>query len=180
MKAEIDFLRRLELRASTLMFILTIYYLLLIASRVFVGKIYINTMPQDLLALLDGFYRINSGQIIHRDFSTVLGLFSYALPSVFMSLGAGLIRSLNYSEAVYALVALFIYLYIQSTRLDLVAGFFLGVWIPLALLARMNFGEPFESITEAMQYNRHCDVFLVQSALRCLFGVSVFALYSGA
>ena len=161
MKAEIDFLRRLELPARTLMFILTIYYLLLIASRVFVGKIYINTMPQDLLALLDGFYRINSGQIIHRDFSTVLGLFSYALPSVFMSLGAGLIRSLNYSEAVYALVALFIYLYIQRTRLDLAAGFFLGVWIPLALLARMNFGEPFESITEAMQYNRHCDVFLV-------------------
>ena len=39
-------------------------------------------------------------------------------------------------------VAFFIYLYIQFTRLDLLAGFFLGIWILLALLARMNFGDP--------------------------------------
>jgi hypothetical protein len=58
-------------------------------------------------------------------------------------------------------IAFLIYLYIQLSRLDLLAGFFLGVWIPLALLARMNFGEPLEFVTEAMQYNRRCDVFLL-------------------
>ena len=41
------------------------------------------------------------------------------------------------------------------------AGFFLGVWVPLALLARVNFGDQFESVTEAMQYNRRSDVFLL-------------------
>ena len=41
------------------------------------------------------------------------------------------------------------------------AGFFLGVWIPLALLASMNFGDPLNSVTQAMQYNRRCDVFLL-------------------
>ena len=37
----------------------------------------------------------------------------------------------------------------------------MGVWIPLALLARINFGDPLELVTEAMQYNRRCDVFLL-------------------
>ena len=68
---------------------------------------------------------------------------------------------MNYSEAIYVVIAFLIYLYIQITRLDRMAGFFLGVWIPLALLARMNFGDPPELVTEAMQYNRRCDVFLL-------------------
>ena len=161
MKTEIDYLKRLELSAATLAIILTIYNLLLIASRIFVNRIYTNAMPQDLLALLDGIYHVHLGQIVHRDFSSPLGPFNFVLPAAFMSHNAGLISSLNYSEAVYVAIAFFIYLYIFLTRLDLMAGFFLGVWIPLALLARMNFGDPLELVTEAMQYNRRCDVFLL-------------------
>jgi hypothetical protein len=161
MKTEIDYLKRFELSAGVVVIVLAIYNLLLIASRIFVTRIYINTMPQDLLGLLDGIYRVHLGQIVHRDFSTVVGLFNLALPATFMSLNAGLISSLNYSEATYVAIAFLTYLYILLTRLDLMAGFFLGVWIPLALLARMNFGDAFESVTEAMQYNRRCDVFLL-------------------
>ena len=84
-----------------------------------------------------------------------------ALLASFMSFKLGIINSVNYSDAIYVVVAFFIYLYIQFTRLDLLAGFFLGVWIPLALLARMNFGDPLEFVTEAMQYNRRCDVFVL-------------------
>jgi hypothetical protein len=161
MKTEIDYLRRLELSAGVLAIILAIYNLLLIASRIFISRIYTNAMPQDLLALLDGIYRVNLGQIVHRDFSSPLGPVNFVLPATFISHGAGITSSLNYSEAVYVAIAFFIYLYIQLTRLDRMAGFFLGVWIPLALLARMVFGDPLELVTEAMQYNRRCDVFLL-------------------
>jgi hypothetical protein len=161
MKSEIDYLRRFALTSAGAAVVLALFCLLLIASRVVVSRIYTNIMLQDLLSLLDTIYRIHSGQIIHRDFSSVLGLFSYALPAAFMSLGAGLVTSVSYSEAVFVAVAFFIYLYMQKTRLDPLAGFFLGVWIPLALLARMTFGEPLQYVTEAMQYNRRCDVFLV-------------------
>lgn len=144
---------------------LALFYLLLITiSRIFASRIYNNAMLSDLLTLLDGAYRIHSGQIIHRDFSSPLGLFAYALPAAFMSLGIGLIRSFNYGEAVFVVIAFLLYLYIQRTRLDAMAGFFLGVWIPLALLARMNFGDPIEFFTEAMQYNRRCDVFFATVA----------------
>jgi hypothetical protein len=161
MKTEIDNLKRLELSAGVLAIILAIYNILLIASRLFVNRIYTNSMPQDFLAFLDCVYRVHLGQIVHRDFSSPLGLFNFVLPATFMSHNTGIISSMNYSEAVYVVIAFLIYLYIQLTRLDRVAGFFLGVWIPLALLARMNFGDPLELVTEAMQYNRRGDVFLL-------------------
>ena len=161
MKTEIDNLKRLELSAGVLAIILAIYNILLIASRLFVNRIYTNSMPQDFLAFLDCVYRVHLGQIVHRDFSSPLGLFNFVLPATFMSHNTGIISSINYSEAVYVVIAFLIYLYIQLTRLDRVAGFFLGVWIPLALLARMNFGDPLELVTEAMQYNRRGDVFLL-------------------
>ena len=161
MKTEVDYLKRFQLSAGILAVILAIYNLFLIASRIFVNKIYNNAMPQDFMAFLDCIYRVHLGQIVHRDFSSILGPFNFLLPASFMSLKLGIINSVNYSDAVYVLVAFLIYLYIQFTRLDLLAGFFLGVWIPLALLARMNFGDPLELVTEAMQYNRRCDVFLL-------------------
>jgi hypothetical protein len=161
MKTEIDNLKRLELSAGVLAIILAIYNILLIASRLFVNRIYTNSMPQDFLAFLDCVYRVHLGQIVHRDFSSPLGLFNFVLPATFISHNTGIISSINYSEAVYVVIAFLIYLYIQLTRLDRVAGFFLGVWIPLALLARMNFGDPLELVTEAMQYNRRGDVFLL-------------------
>ena len=161
MKTEIDYLKHFQFSAGVLVAILAIFNLLLIASRVLVSRIYTNAMPQDFLALLDGIYRTHSGQMVHRDFSIGIGLFNVVLPATFMSFKAGIISSVNYSEAVYVAIAFLIYLYIQLTRLDLLAGFFLGVWIPLALLARMNFGDPLELVTEAMQYNRRCDVFLL-------------------
>ena len=161
MKTEIDYLKRFEFSAGALAVILAIYNLVLIASRILVDRIYINAMPQDFLALLDGIYRVHLGQVVHRDFSSPLGPFNFLLPASFMSNNAGIISSLNYSEAAYVVIAFFIYLYLQLTRLDRMAGFFLGVWIPLALLARMNFGDPLELVTEAMQYNRRCDVFLL-------------------
>jgi hypothetical protein len=161
MKTEIDYLKRIELSAGVLAIILAIYTLLLICSRLFANRIYTNAMPQDFLAFIDCVYRVHLGQVVHRDFSSILGPLNFLLPATFMSHNVGIISSQNYSEAVYVLIAFFIYVYIQLTRLDLLAGFFLGVWIPLALLARMNFGDPLELITEAMQYNRRGDVFLL-------------------
>jgi hypothetical protein len=161
MKTEIDYLKRLHFSAGVLAVILAVYTLLLIASRIFVNRLYTNAMPQDLLAFLDCVYRVHLGQIVHRDFSSILGPLNFLLPAAFMSHNIGIIRSVNYSDAIYVAVAFFIYLYLQFTRLDRLAGFFLGAWIPLALLARMNFGDPLELVTAAMQYNRRCDVFLL-------------------
>jgi len=95
MKTEIDYLKRFALTSGTLAAILAIYNLLLIASRVFVNRIYTNAMPQDFLAFLDCIYRVHLGQIVHRDFSSILGPLNFLLPATFMSLNAGIISSVN-------------------------------------------------------------------------------------
>jgi hypothetical protein len=161
MNMELHYLRRFKVSMPVLLTILSIFALLLVLSRIFSNRIYINAAPQDLLLLLDAAYRVHSGQVPHIDFSTTLGLFSYAMTALFITLGAGLVNGFNYSDAFFLIVAFLCYLYIQMTRLDLAAGFFLGVWVLLALLARMNFGDSPDIIIEAMQYNRRCDAFLV-------------------
>ena len=83
MKTEIDYLKRFELSAGVLAVILAIYNLLLIASRIFVNRIYTNAMPQDFMAFLDCIYRVHLGQIVHRDFSSVLGPFNFCFTCVF-------------------------------------------------------------------------------------------------
>lgn len=130
MKAEVYNPRRLDIRSGFMTSILAFFYFSLILARVLVNNIYINTMPQDLFATLDGIYRVHLGQIPHRDFSTVIGSLHYALPALFMSHGAGIISSVNYSEAALVFIAFFLYLYIARTRLDPMAGFFLGIWYP--------------------------------------------------
>ena len=109
---ENDNLRRFELSANRLTIILALLCAAMVSDRVFANNIYVNEMLQDLMALLDGVYRIHSGQLIHQDFSSALGLFAYALPAAFMSLGAGIVASVNYSEAAFTAVAFLIYLYI--------------------------------------------------------------------
>ena len=101
MKTEIDYLKRFELSAGVLAIILALYNLLLIASRIFVNRIYNNAMPQDFMAFLDCIYRVHLGQVVHRDFSSILGPFNFLLPASFMSLNLGIVNSVNYSDAIY-------------------------------------------------------------------------------
>ena len=152
--------RRLEFNSLFYLIAIVVVYFVLIASRVFAHNTYANAALQDLFGLLDGAYRVHSGQLIHQDFSTIIGLVNYCLPAIFMSFGAEPVASLHYSEALLVFVALLIFLYIQRTRLDNFVSLLLGVWIPVVLLARMAFGDRPYNVTEAMWYNRHCVVYL--------------------
>jgi hypothetical protein len=160
MKTGTPCLLKFEISPNRFVILLASIYLFLIASRIFVDKTYSDVMLPDLFGFLDGIYRISLGQAIHRDFSSPQGVFVYGVPATFMYLGAEPISSVRYSEAFLAFIAFFIYLYIQRTRLDTLPALFFGVWIPLALVARMNFGDPLYLVTEAMHYNRYCVVYL--------------------
>jgi hypothetical protein len=158
-------LGKFEISPNRFAIVLGSVYFFFIASRVFIDESYSDVMLHDLFGLLDGIYRIYLGQAIHRDFSSPQGVFVYGIPAIFMYLGATPISSIHYSEAFLVFIAFFIYLYIQRTRLDTFPALFLGVWIPLALLARMNFGDSLYLVSEAMHYNRYCVVYLMLALL---------------
>ena len=78
-----------------------------------------------------------------------------------------LVLSVNYASGLYLGVGLICVLYLTWTRLSPVLGLALGIWIALALAARMNAGEGPTAVTLAENYNRNCAAALALALLIC-------------
>ena len=117
---------------------------------------YIQAYPQDFFMTLDGMYRIYTGQHIYIDFSTPLGIALYSVPLLFVHSTSDLVLSVNYASGLYLLIGLVVAAYLTWTRLSPVLGLALGIWIALALAARMNAGDGPMAVTLAENYNRNC------------------------
>jgi hypothetical protein len=129
--------------------------------------VYIQAYPQDLFMQLDGIYRLRSGQQIYSDFSSPFGIALYSVPLMFVHSAGDLALSVNYASALYLGVGLILVLYLTWTRLSPVFGLALGIWIALALAARMNAGDGPMAVTLAENYNRNCAAALALALLIC-------------
>ena len=90
------------------------------------------------------------------DFSTPLGIALYSIPLLFVHSTSDLVLSVNYASGLYLLIGLVVAAYLTWTRLSPVLGLALGIWIALALAARMNAGDGPMAVTLAENYNRNC------------------------
>lgn len=126
---------------------------------------YIQSYPQDLFMTFDGIYRLYTGQHIYTDFSTPLGIALYAFPLLFVHSASDIVLSINYASGLYLLIGLVVVMYLTWTRLSPVLGLALGIWIALALAARMNAGEGPMAVTLAENYNRNCSAALALALL---------------
>jgi hypothetical protein len=140
--------------------ILLVLTLALAFLAILPGSVYIREYPQDIFGFLDGIHRMASGQVPHRDFSSVLGILVYALPSLFVRFNADPVLSLAYSQAALLILNFIVLVYLVRMRIPGIPGLFFGIWTLLVLAARMNFGEWPQNVTFAMFYNRYCTVFL--------------------
>jgi hypothetical protein len=145
--------------------ILFTFVSLLIFMTIFPGSIYIRQYPQDIFGFLDGIHRTVSGQIAHRDFSSVLGIMVYALPALFVRFGVDPVLSLAYAQAVLLILNFVVLFHLLNTRISGLPGLLFGLWTALALAARMNLGEYPQYVTFAMNYDRYCTVFLSEIVL---------------
>lgn len=127
----------------------------------------IQAFPQDFFMQLDGIYRLRSGQHIYTDFSSPFGIALYAVPLMFVHSAGDLALSVNYASGLYLGVGLLLVLYLTWTRLSPVLGLALGIWIALALAARMDAGTGPMAVTLAENYNRNCAVALALALLIC-------------
>jgi hypothetical protein len=134
--------------------------LTLIFTTIYPNSIYIRVYPQDIFGFLDGIHRTASGEVAHRDFSSLLGIMIYALPAVFVHLGAHPALSLAYAQAILLALNFLILVHLLNTRISGIPGLVFGVWGTLVLAARFNFGDDPQYVTFAMNYNRYCTVFL--------------------
>jgi hypothetical protein len=133
-----------------------LFNLVLILLNFCLRTTYLKAYPQDLFMTLDGMYRINNGQHIYTDFSTPLGIALYSVPLLFVHSASDLVLSINYASGLYLLIGFVVVAYLTWTRLSPVLGLALGIWIALALAARMNAGDGPMAVTLAENYNRNC------------------------
>ena len=145
--------------------ILFLFVSLLILLTIFPHSIYIREYPQDIFGRLDGIYRTVSGQVAHRDFSSKLGILVYALPALFVRLGADPVLSMAYAQAALLILNFVVLLHLQNTRLSGIPGLLFGLWTMLVLAARMTLGEYPEYVNLSMNYNRYCTIFLSEIIL---------------
>jgi hypothetical protein len=140
--------------------ILLICVSLLIFITILPDAVYIRQYPQDIFGYLDGIHRTVSGQVAYRDFFAKLGILVYALPALFVRLGADPLLSLAYAQAALLTLNLVLLLHLLNTRISGLPGLLFGLWTTLLLAARMNLGEDPQYVTFSMNFNRYCTVFL--------------------
>ena len=121
---------------------------------VFPGQTVTTRYLNDLFVILDGAYRVVSGQVPSRDFHTPLGPLAYYLPA------AGYVLSGTLGGAMPAAMALAILafsvpvLHILGSRLHPALALLFGAFLLLILAVPINLGEGITALSFAKFYNR--------------------------
>jgi hypothetical protein len=152
----------IETRSAKQSYLLLIFFFNVAVTSTLVcpHSVYIRVYPQDVFGFLDGIHRIVSGQVPNRDFSTPIGALVYALPALFVRLGANPLLSLAYAQGALLALNFLILVNLLKTRIPGILGLLFAVWTTMLLAARMNLGQAVQLVTFAENYNRCSTVFL--------------------
>ena len=119
-----------------------------------IGPTYIAA-PWDVFVLIDGAWRICSGQIPHTDFHNPIGALVYAVFAFGMRIDGPSLQALTYGNSIFlSLVGLWT-IAISYKRLTPVFGLILTSFIVVLLAATRPLGYDVETTTYAMLYNRY-------------------------
>jgi hypothetical protein len=149
-----------EISIRTASYLLGLFTILAIVIAVIPNAIYIRSYLQDTFGLLDGIHRTVLGQVVHRDFSSGVGIAVFALPALFVTLGADPVNSLTYATSSLLLLNFIIVWHLLYTRISGTQALLFGSLMILTLSSRFVFGEDPQLVTLAMNYNRYCTAFM--------------------
>jgi hypothetical protein len=141
--------RRMPVRAFLLVIAASCALLLALPGQTVTTR-YLN----DLLLVLDGAYRVTSGQIPGYDFHTPLGPLTYYIPAAGYILSGTLGGALPAAMALVTLVLSLPMIHVLGTRLHPVLALLYGAFLLLILAVPINLGEGITSLTFAKFYNR--------------------------
>jgi len=128
--------------------------------------VFSREMSWDLFFNLDGAWDLWNGQQLHVDVHDPLGIVTFGLTAIgFRITGIGP-RAFLVGEVLYAVMMLAASLCIFPRRLPLAAAAIATLYVVLLVLVPVNLGDPIETYSFAMSYNR-----LGWSALALLFAV---------
>ena len=141
--------RRMPVRAFLLVIAASCALLLALPGQTVTTR-YLN----DLLLILDGAYRVTSGQIPGYDFHTPLGPLTYYIPAAGYILSGTLGGAMPAAMALVTLILSLPMIHVLGSRLHPVLTLLFGAFLLLILAVPINLGEGITSLTFAKFYNR--------------------------
>jgi hypothetical protein len=124
--------------------------------------------PWDMVALLDGGWRILNGQVPHTDFHNPIGPLTYLLVAFGMEIAAPSTSALAYGSILLLAFVSPMAWHISCKRLPWVVAFVFTLFMSLILVTPRPLGYEIRETTYAMIYNRQGYV-LLSLLLLCVF-----------
>ena len=124
--------------------------------------------PWDVMALLDGAWRIVCGQVPHTDFHNPIGALTYLLVAFGMRVATPSTSSISYGVALLLLLLLPWAWLLASRRLPATIALAFVLFLAILLATPRPLSYPVEETSYAMFYNREGYV-LLSMLLLCLF-----------
>ncbi|PVE25749.1 hypothetical protein DC522_02955 [Microvirga sp. KLBC 81] len=141
--------RRIPVRALLLVIAASCALLLVLP-----GQTVTTRYLDDLFVILDGAYRVVSGQVPSRDFHTPLGPLAYYLPAAGYALSGTLGGTMPAAMALAISAFSVPLLHILGSRLHPILAVAFGVFLLLILAVPINLGEGITALSFAKFYNR--------------------------
>jgi hypothetical protein len=127
-----------------------------------------NGSPWEAPVILDGAWRIATGQVPHRDFYNFLGDLPFYTTALGMKLGGPCMSAIDYGN-VLLMVALVLPAWgALRRRTSALAAFLFSLFLGLMVITPRGLGVPFDYTDHAMMHNRQGEVFIA------LVGLIVF------
>jgi len=117
------------------------------------GGFYIGKHEGDTFHLMQIIFRIEQGQVPHRDFMTPIGVLAFAPIALFVKLGYGIGTSIMLAQTLVAVVFLPAIWWVAFSRMRGALAYFFGL-VVLVLITALVHGEAQPSVSISMYYNR--------------------------
>jgi hypothetical protein len=118
------------------------------------GKTYTAIFANDVMVFFDGAHRVLDGQVPNRDFHTPLGPLAYWLPAFGLWAGGALGQMMPLATAAFAVVFAPVLAHVAGSRLPAPAALLFIAYAVLLVVAPVNPGDAWVSVSFAMFYNR--------------------------
>jgi hypothetical protein len=118
------------------------------------GRTYTAIFANDVMVFFDGAWRVIDGQIPNRDFHTPLGPLAYYLPAWGLWAGGTLGRMMPLATLGFAVLFAPLLVYAAGSRLPTPAALLFVAYAALLVVAPVNPGDAWVSVSFAMFYNR--------------------------
>jgi hypothetical protein len=135
-------------------FIFLLFIIVIIFFNYTIGSVPITRFGHDVPILLDGGWRVFSGQIPHSDFNSPIGFFQFLILSIAIKISGNTPNSLGLSDSLFFLISTLLCFYLTNKKLPVLYSLIFSMCIGIFSISPNAIGLHYSELTYAGRYNR--------------------------